>query len=82
MSESSPDSNDKSAETGPAPEQASTEPRETPEVGLVDDDDLPEDLRPSEDNPLAQTPEQREEAEREKESTPKVEGMPDMGEPG
>ncbi len=54
------------------------------EVGLVPDEDLPEDLQPSDDNPLAQDPEESDDdtgpggsAESEK-----VEGMPDMGEPG
>ena len=52
-----------------------------PEVGLIADEDLPDDLQPRDDNPLAQDPEERE--AKEKESTePKVEGMPDMGDPG
>lgn len=55
-----------------------------PDVGLVPDEDLPEDLQPTDDNPLAQTPEQREAGEKEKQEgeAPKVEGMPDMGDPG
>jgi hypothetical protein len=54
-----------------------------PEVGLVPDEDLPEDLQPTDDNPLAQDPDVREEGEREQAEQPaKVEGMPDMGEPG
>jgi hypothetical protein len=57
--------------------------REEPEVGLVADEDLPEDLQPTDDNPLAQDPEDREKAEAEKaDNSPKVEGMPDMKEPG
>lgn len=55
------------------------------EVGLVPDEDLPEDLQPSDDNPLAQDPEEGSgddagpggSAESEE-----VDGMPDMGEPG
>ena len=53
---------------------------EKPEVGLIADEDLPEDLQPTEDNPLAQDP-----GEDDKPSShdePKVEGMPDMGSPG
>jgi hypothetical protein len=55
-----------------------------PDVGLIADEDLPEDLQPTDDNPLAQDPDQREEREKEKqaEEPAKVEGMPDMGEPG
>lgn len=55
-----------------------------PDVGLIADEDLPEDLQPTDDNPLAQNPEQREAKEKEKEAEepPQVEGMPDMGEPG
>ena len=54
-----------------------------PEVGLIPDEDLPEDLQPTDDNPLAQDPEEREAKEEEKASEePKVDGMPDMGEPG
>jgi len=55
-----------------------------PDVGLIADEDLPEDLQPTDDNPLAQDPEQREAQEQEKqaEEPPKVEGMPDMGQPG
>ena len=34
---------------------------ERPEVGLVPDEDLPEDLRPTDDNPLAQDPGDEEE---------------------
>jgi hypothetical protein len=30
--------------------------RETPDVGLIADEELPEDLQPTEDNPLAQDP--------------------------
>ena len=53
-----------------------------PDVGLIADEDLPEDLQPTDDNPLAQDPEQREAKEQEAEQPPKVDGMPDMGEPG
>ncbi|MGI8899617.1 MAG: hypothetical protein ACR2HA_01575 [Nocardioides sp.] len=55
------------------------EPHETPEVGLIADDDLPEDLQPKDDNPLAQQPEDQDDTDSEE---PKVEGMPDVGQPG
>ena len=54
--------------------------RKTPEVGIRDED-LPEDLQPTDDNPLAQTPEQQDEAKKDQEPA-KVEGMPDLGNPG
>ena len=53
-----------------------------PEVGLIADEDLPEDLQPTDDNPLAQDPEQRAAKEKENDDPPKVDGMPDMGDPG
>lgn len=37
---------------------------EQPEVGLVADEDLPEDLQPSDDNPLAKDPDDSEEPQR------------------
>jgi hypothetical protein len=62
---------------------------ETPEVGLVPDEDLPEDLQPKE-NPLARDPD--EDGDEDGDGSPaggsgrsgeaKVEGMPDVGEPG
>ena len=62
---------------------------ETPEVGLIPDEDLPEDLQP-EENPLARDPD--EDGDDAGDGSPaggsggsaegKVEGMPDMGEPG
>jgi hypothetical protein len=65
----------------------SGEERETPDVGLVPDEDLPGDLQPKE-NPLARDPD--DDADDAGEDGPaeggsgetKVEGMPDMGEPG
>jgi hypothetical protein len=54
---------------------------ERPEVGLVGDEDLPEDLRPTDDNPLAQDPDETA-GDAEDDSAEKVEGVPDMGEPG
>jgi hypothetical protein len=59
----------------------------TPDVGLIADEDLPEDLQPTDDNPLAKNPD---DSEDESSGGPglggsseeKVEGMPDMGEAG
>lgn len=57
--------------------------QETPEVGLIPDEELPEDLQPTDDNPLAQDPSETEDDEADDPSgEKKVEGMPDMGEPG
>jgi len=36
---------------------------ERPEVGLIADEDLPEDLQPTDDNPLAKNPEDTEDSE-------------------
>jgi hypothetical protein len=59
--------------------------REEPDVGLIPDEDLPEDLQPTEDNPLAKDPDQDPDESADDESTDetgeKVEGMPDMGNP-
>jgi hypothetical protein len=58
------------------------EDRETPDVGLIPDEDLPEDLQP-EKNPLARDP--GDDSQDSDDSAPggpdetKVEGMPDMG---
>jgi hypothetical protein len=54
---------------------------ETPDIGLVPDEDLPEDLQPTDDNPLAQDPDESGDDEPDP-STAKVEGMPDAGDPG
>jgi hypothetical protein len=53
---------------------------ERPETGLIADEDLPEDLQPTDDNPLAKDP-----GESDDDTSAggvKVEGMPDMGSPG
>jgi hypothetical protein len=49
--------------------------------GLIPDEDLPEDLQPTDDNPLAKDPDDEDGTE---DAGPggKVEGMPDMGQPG
>ncbi len=56
---------------------------ERPEAGLISDEELPEDVRPSDDNPLAKDPDDDEESSGGPGAKPgKVEGMPDMGDPG
>lgn len=56
---------------------------ETPETGLVPDEELPEDLRPSDDNPLAQDPDESDDTQdADPGGEPKVAGMPDVGAPG
>jgi hypothetical protein len=61
--------------------------REVPDVGLVPDEDLPEDVRPSDDNPLAKDPDEDDDGDGHGDDGsglggPKVEGMPDVGNPG
>ena len=61
--------------------------RETPDVGLIADEDLPEDLQPTDDNPLAQAPSESGDADEDDggdgpSGEPKVDGLPDVGEPG
>ena len=56
---------------------------ERPEVGLIGDEDLPEDLQPTDDNPLAKNPgDSDDESEDTGPGAGKVDGMPDMGNPG
>lgn len=76
------DGRDDRAEHAQDPEQA--QQRETPEVGLIGDDELPEDLQPTEDNPLAQDPAESDTSGDGpgKDGNTKVEGMPDVGSPG
>ena len=50
MSESTPDTQTDSAE----PERSNSD--ESDATGRIDDDQLPEDLQPTEDNPLAKPP--------------------------
>jgi hypothetical protein len=83
MSESSKESGGSSNE-----QTGSAEEHETPDVGLVPDEELPEDLQPKE-NPLARDPgddsgdDSGDDASGEGGSgETKVEGMPDMGQPG
>ena len=56
---------------------------ERPERGLIPDEDLPDDLRPSDDNPLAKDPDDSEEPSGGPAAgADKVAGMPDVGDPG
>ncbi|MGN6129749.1 MAG: hypothetical protein ACTHOK_05355 [Nocardioidaceae bacterium] len=51
----------------------------------ITDDQLPEDVRPSDDNPLAKNPGEDDEGEAGGTggmTAEKLEGMPDMGQPG
>ena len=59
-------------------------PHERPDVGLIGDEDLPEDLRPTDDNPLAKDPGEDDGAPPGDPdgSADKDEGKPDMGDPG
>lgn len=49
-----------------------------PEVGLIRDEDLPEDLQPTDDNPLAQDPERSDTDDGASVQPEKVDGMPDL----
>jgi hypothetical protein len=52
------------------------------DVGLVADEDLPADLQPTDDNPLAQDPADSDDGDSSGNGgEQKVEGMPDMGNP-
>ena len=75
---------------GGAMSENSNEPG-TPEVGLIADDELPEDLQPTDDNPLAQDTSDSpsdgggrdgDATNASRSAEPEVEGMPDMDEPG
>lgn len=50
----------------------------------ISDEELPDDLEPGPDNPLARSPQEAEEAEKRGESSGGGQdpGMPDMGDPG
>jgi hypothetical protein len=78
MSESSREDTEAGTD-GNAGTESPPEPREN---GLISDEQLPEDLRPSE-NPLARDPGDEDESDESGGPTEaKVEGMPDMGQPG
>jgi hypothetical protein len=55
----------------------SSNEREPGDVGIRDED-LPEDLQPTDDNPLAQNPDDQKDDDG---TLEKVEGMPDLGDP-
>ena len=55
----------------------SSNENETPEVGLIPDEDLPEDLQPTDDNPLAKAPSETEDDADNGEPT--SDDLPDMG---
>jgi hypothetical protein len=68
---------------GPTDAEKDLAEHERPDVGLVGDEDLPEDLRPTDDNPLAQDDDSDEPGRRSAGAAPdSVEGTPDMGAPG
>ena len=71
MSESTHENDESGADSGSA--------REPGEIGIRDED-LPEDLQPTDDNPLAQNPEDQKDDE-DADPSQKVEGMPDVGNP-
>ncbi len=93
MSETPGDATDETPDETPDGSRGTTpDPDDLPEVGLIADEQLPEDLQPAE-NPLARDPDDEADdgsgagpdggAGGEGGSGgPKVEGMPDMGEPG
>jgi hypothetical protein len=74
-----------SSETGSTSGESTSTERETPEVGLIPDEELPEDLQPDK-NPLAADPDESDSGSDGPDGSgsdePKVEGMPDMGQPG
>jgi hypothetical protein len=76
MSESS---NEQTGHDSPADNTADSTAAETPEVGLIADEQLPEDLQP-EKNPLAADPD--DEPDDGGSQEPQVDGLPDMGQPG
>ena len=71
-------------DAGMSEQSNESQDQDTPDVGLIPDEDLPEDLQPTDDNPLAQDPSESEDDEGgdNPSGEKKVEGMPDMGEPG
>jgi hypothetical protein len=57
----------------------SEQSNEDSSIGGISDEDLPEDVRPSDDNPLAKNPDDLEDAELGGDSA-KPHGAPDLGE--
>lgn len=81
MTESSREDTDSGTEAG-AGGEGSPEP---PDNGLISDEQLPDDLNPAK-NPLARDPGDEDDSDESSgpggPGEPKVEGMPDMGQPG
>ena len=81
MTESSREDTEAGTDGNPEPE-GSPEPLEN---GLISDEQLPDDLQPAK-NPLARNPGDDDNTDQSDESggptEAKVEGMPDMGQPG
>jgi hypothetical protein len=48
----------------------------------ISDDQLPEDLQPTDDNPLAKNPGEEDDADAGAPTSERLEGMPDAGMPG
>ncbi len=71
MSESTHENDESGADSGSA--------REPGEIGIRDED-LPEDLQPTDDNPLAQNPDDQQDDE-DVDPSAKVDTMPDLGDP-
>lgn len=55
---------------------------EQPETGLISDEELPQDLRPTDDNPLAKDPDDSEESSGPRLTPDKPETVGDPGNPG
>jgi hypothetical protein len=76
------ESNREDTEAGTAGGAGTDVSPEPPENGLISDEQLPEDLQPAK-NPLARNPDDEPDSdESDGPSEAKVEGMPDMGQPG
>ena len=65
----------------------SSNEHETPDVGVIADEELPEDLQPTDDNPLAKDPDDSDGSGDAGDGAgpsgeKKADGLPDMGEPG
>jgi hypothetical protein len=75
-------------DTGPGRAETDAEKdlaeHERPEVGLIADEDLPEDLQPTDDNPLAKNPDDAADdgASGAGPLGGGADGMPDVGNPG
>ena len=71
------------SENRPSDAERDLAEHERPDVGLIGDEDLPEDLRPTDDNPLAKDPDDDGDDDGANDAAAdKAAGMPDMGDPG